>query len=81
MSKELVPFSLPMVFTVAPINPNVDINRFLTYARKLGGLSLEKVVEIIGGIVHGETRVLSAKLTVRKMFGDRQIGLYYNSLL
>jgi flotillin len=75
MSKELVPFSLPMVFTVAPINPNVNIDGFLTYVRKLGGLSPAKVAEIIAGIVHGETRVLSAKLTVREMFEDRQRSL------
>lgn len=72
MSKELVPFKLPMVFTIGPIDPNKDMEGFLRYARRISGLSSEDVTKIISGVIHGETRVLSAKLTVQEMFADRQ---------
>lgn len=72
MSKELVPFKLPMVFTIGPIDPGVDMEGFLRYARKMSGLTEQQIKEIISGVVHGETRVLSAKLTVQEMFQERK---------
>lgn len=72
MSKELVPFKLPMVFTIGPVDPQVDMDGFLRYARKMSGLTSEEVTEIINGVVHGETRILSAQLTVQEMFSDRE---------
>lgn len=72
MSKELVPFKLPMVFTIGPIDPSTDMEGFLKYTRNMSGLNQEQIKEIISGVVHGETRVLSAKLSVEEMFSDRQ---------
>lgn len=71
MSKELVPFKLPMVFTIGPIDPSLDMDGFLRYTRSMCGMTQEQIKEIVSGVVHGETRVLSAKLTVEEMFSDR----------
>ncbi|GAQ92516.1 hypothetical protein KFL_010370020 [Klebsormidium nitens] len=72
MSSEMVPFRLPVSFTIGPKDPREDLEGFKTYATKLGDLPPEKVEATIGGVIHGETRVFSAGLTIREMFEDRE---------
>eukprot|EP00891_Asterochloris_glomerata_P008705 jgi/Astpho2/8705/Aster-05272 len=100
MSQELVPFLLPVVFTIAPKEPHptdaevealvphdaaeVDkamhrkrirqeaFDGFQTYIKKISGLTHKELHDIIEGIIQGETRVLSARLTIREIFDDRE---------
>jgi hypothetical protein len=41
MSNEMVPFALPMVFTVGPKDPESDRKAFIDYCQKLSTLSRE----------------------------------------
>ena len=41
MSSEMVPFALPMVFTVGPKDPESDRKAFIDYCQKLSTLSRE----------------------------------------
>lgn len=72
MSKEFVPFSLPLIFTVSPIHPEEDANGFIRYATRLGNLDHEAVKNIIGGIVHGETRGFVGSMTIQEIFSDKE---------
>jgi len=71
MSSEKVEFKLPVVFTVAPINPNDDINSFKNYARRMSSLSQDEISEVISGMVEGEARGLTAKMTIEQMFSEK----------
>jgi len=72
MSSEQVPFVLPMVFTVGPVDPVEQPELFKTYAKKLSHLNPRELEKLIEGVIHGETRVYSARLTVLEMFNDRE---------
>ncbi|GAQ86846.1 hypothetical protein KFL_003150110 [Klebsormidium nitens] len=79
MSSEMVPFhclsaqeKVAMSFTIGPKDPAEDLAAFKTYATKMGDLDPAKVEATIGGVIHGETRVFSAGLTIREMFEDRE---------
>lgn len=71
MSSEKVEFKLPVVFTVAPINPNDDIESFKNYARRMTSLSHLEISEVISGMVEGEARGLTAKMTIEEMFSGK----------
>lgn len=71
MSKELVPFKLPLTFTVSPRHPEKDMDGFVRYASRLGDMNNEEVQHIIGGIVNGETRAFVATMTIPEIFSDR----------
>ncbi|KAM7256842.1 hypothetical protein ACFE04_012583 [Oxalis oulophora] len=68
MSAEKLPFVLPAVFTIGPKVEEYD--SLLLYARLLS--SLEKtsnhVVELVKGVIEGETRVLAASMTMEEIF-------------
>lgn len=72
MSSELVPFVLPMVFTVGCVDPTDQPELFKLYAKRVGNKSYKELEVLVEGVIHGETRVLSAQLTVQEMFADRE---------
>lgn len=71
MSAEMVPFRLPVVFTVVPFEPDVDMAAFERYFKKMTALTHVQVADIVSGIVHGEMRVLTATLTIQELFCGR----------
>lgn len=71
MSKEKVPFNLPVVFTIGPVDPNSDMDLFKNYARKMMNISKQELDSTIQGIIHGQTRILSATLDIESMFSDK----------
>jgi flotillin len=72
MSSEQVPFILPVVFTVGPFDPVEKPALFKAYAKKIAFTTPAEMKEMVTGIIHGEIRVYSAKLTVLEMFNDRE---------
>ena len=71
MSKELVPFSLPLTFTISPVHPEKNLSGFISYATRFGDMDNNCVKNIIAGIVHGETRAFVGSLTINEIFSDR----------
>ncbi len=71
MSKELVPFKLPLTFTVSPKHPEKNLEGFIRYATRLGDMDNNGVKNIIGGIVNGETRGFVGKMTIQEIFNDK----------
>ncbi|GAM22805.1 hypothetical protein SAMD00019534_059800 [Acytostelium subglobosum LB1] len=71
MSKESVEFHLPVVFTIGPTDPNRDLEGFKSYTRLLSDISYEDMAHTINGVIQGETRILSANMTIEEMFADR----------
>lgn len=71
ISKDLVPFTLPVVFTIGPFDPAVDVDSFRRYASKMSAMTEKELHEVVLGIIHGQTRLYAAGLTVIEMFGDR----------
>jgi flotillin len=72
MSKEKVEFNLPVVFTVGPISPLEDEHGFQTYAQMLNELSPDQIENIIRGVIEGETRGLTADMTIEEMFNSKE---------
>merc|ERR1712137_1516389 len=71
-SKEKVEFNLPVVFTIGPISPLENEHGFQTYAQNLNDLSPDEVENIIRGVVEGETRGLTADLTIEELFSSKE---------
>lgn len=71
MSSEKVEFKLPIVFTIAPINPSDDLEGFKKYANYMINMGQEETEIAIGGIIEGETRGLTSQLTVEEMFNAK----------
>ena len=72
MSKELVPFSLPLTFTIGPMHPEKNLTGFINFATRLGDMDHEGVKNIIGGIVNGETRGFVGGMTIQEIFNDKE---------
>lgn len=76
MSKGKVEFNLPVVFTIKPITPDGidgDLEGFKRYAKFLEGLAEYEVQRTIGGVIEGETRGLTAKMSVEEMFSGKDL--------
>lgn len=73
MSKEKVEFKLPVVFTVGPQDPRVDLEGFKSYARIMNDLGENELRNTIGGMIEGETRGLTAQMTIEEMFSRKDI--------
>lgn len=71
MSKGKVEFSLPVVFTVAPADPDGDAEGFERYAKLSTDMSPSDLNKLIQGIVEGETRGLTSQLTVEEIFNAK----------
>jgi flotillin len=72
MSKEKVEFNLPVVFTVGPVSPEENQELFLKYCSKLNELYPDEVENIIKGMIEGETRTLTANMTIEEMFSSKE---------
>lgn len=68
MSKEKVEFSLPINFTIGPMDPLENAPGFECYAKRMTNMNEETLSQTILGIVEGETRGLTSVLTVEEMF-------------
>lgn len=71
MSKGKVEFKLPVVFTFAPYTPTEDEDAFKRYARLLNDITEEEYINTISAVVEGETRGLTAGLSVEEMFSGK----------
>lgn len=72
MSQEKLEFVLPCVFTIGPKD---DIESIEKYARLLPTNKNDEITHIysiIQGIIEGETRALSASMTIEQIFSDRK---------
>ena len=72
MSKEMVPFKLPIIFTVSPQDPQMNKEGFIKYATRLGDMDSDGIKNIIGGIVNGETRGFVGGMTIQEIFNDKE---------
>lgn len=73
MSKEKVEFNLPVVFTIGPISPEENKELFIKYCNKLNELSFDEVENTVKGMIEGETRTLTANMTIEEMFSSKEI--------
>ena len=71
MSKEMVPFELPITFTVSPKHPEIDRDGFVRYVTRLGDMTHDDIKNIISGIVNGETRGFVGGMTIQEIFNDK----------
>ena len=71
MSKGKVEFELPVVFTVAPANPDENMGSFKRYCTMVTGMGHDEVVQTIQGVVEGETRGLTSTMTVEEIFNAK----------
>lgn len=70
MSKEKMEFNFPAVFTIGPKN---DMESLTKYSRFLLEQEVESVDNLIRGIIEGETRAVSANLSIEDVFTGRSI--------
>jgi len=73
MSKEKVEFNLPVVFTIGPISPEENKELFIKYCNKMNDLPPEEIENTIKGMIEGETRTLTANMTIEEMFSSKEI--------
>lgn len=68
MSAEKLPFVLPAVFTIGPRVD--DLESLVKYAKLLSphDKNSNHVVELVEGVIEGETRVLAASMTMEEIF-------------
>lgn len=79
MSKERIPFEMPAVFTIGPnINRSADDDKesdvppgLYNYARLMLTLTEEEYEQTVTGIIEGESRILSASMTLDALFNSR----------
>lgn len=71
MSKGKVEFELPVVFTVAPADPDTDLEAFERYCTMITDMEPHEFGETIKGVVEGETRGLTSTLTVDEIFNAK----------
>ena len=81
MTLEKLQFALPAVFTIGPEN---EMEALRKYALLLSGgnrqieqdsrkSSHSHVMDIVKGIIEGETRVIVSSMTMEEIFKERQI--------
>lgn len=71
MTKEKIPFDMPMYFTVCLDDSSQE--SITLYAKKFGNMEPEEINNIIESIVHGEVRILTGGMEVEDVFGKREI--------
>ncbi len=71
MSKEKVEFKLPVSFTIGPMDPLINPNAFKRFATTMNDLGQSEMEKMIQSIVEGETRSLTATLTIEEMFESK----------
>jgi len=69
MSSQKMEFILPGVFS---IGPNKDFDALENYSRYLvADQHSENLVDLVRGVIEGETRVLAATMTIEELFSSR----------
>jgi flotillin len=68
MSKEKMEFNFPAVFTIGPKNDNHSLT---LYSRYLLNQDIDQTNNLIRGIIEGETRTMSANLSIEEIFSGR----------
>jgi flotillin len=69
MSKERIPFLMPSVWTVGPKDDPVSLR---TYASLLSDKGINALENTVVGVIQGETRVLTANLSLDDLFSGRE---------
>jgi flotillin len=69
MSKERIPFLMPSVWTIGP-KDNKDALK--TYASLLSDKGISGLENTVVGVIQGETRVLTANLSLDELFSNRE---------
>ncbi|OQS03114.1 hypothetical protein THRCLA_04576 [Thraustotheca clavata] len=72
LSKQYLPFEMPVAYTVAPANPKTDLEGFQRYVERMKELSSTEFEETLLGIIHGETRVQAALMDIDAINDDRE---------
>lgn len=67
----MVEFNLPVVFTISPYDPSINVELFKNYARTMTNIKDQDIETTITSVVHGESRILSATMGIDEMFSDR----------
>ncbi len=70
MSNQKMEFHLPGVFTIGPKDDSEELKK---YCKLMLDLDNNKLIELIKGVIEGETRVLSASMTIDEIFNDRSM--------
>ncbi|CAL5221082.1 g3209 [Coccomyxa viridis] len=73
ISRDLVPFDVPVTFTIQVHDPMVDPDGFLRYAQRLNSLSEAEFYTVLHNIIHGQTRILAGSLDVMEIFNGREV--------
>ena len=74
MTREKIEFKLPMVFSVAPILPEEDLEATIRFARYFSdSTDAATLKSTILGIVEGEARQLTAEMSVEDLFHKRDV--------
>ncbi|KDO21641.1 hypothetical protein SPRG_12882 [Saprolegnia parasitica CBS 223.65] len=72
LSKQYLPFEMPVAYTVAPANPIEDPSGFKRYVERMQQLPPDEFEETLLGIIHGETRVQAALMDIDAINDDRE---------
>jgi flotillin len=73
LSKQYLPFVMPVTYTVRPMNPETNADGFKVYAENMVPLPTEEFEQTILGVVHGETRVQAAQMDIDRINDDREL--------
>ncbi len=71
MTKEKIPFDMPMYFTICP-NDETEETMSL-FAKKFGDMDQDAIDNTIASVVHGEARLLTGAMDVEHIFNNRAI--------
>lgn len=69
MSKERIPFLMPSIYTIGPKDDQKSLAIYASLLSDKGSIGLENTVV---GIIQGETRVLTAGLSLDELFSNRE---------
>ncbi|OQR88137.1 hypothetical protein ACHHYP_07523 [Achlya hypogyna] len=72
LSKQYLPFEMPVAYTVAPASPVEDPAGFARYVERMHKLPAAEFEETLLGIIHGETRVQAARMDIDAINDDRE---------
>lgn len=73
MSKGKVEFELPVVLTIGPKLPEDDYEAFTRYCKLLQDMESKDIEQTVQGIIEGETRGLTAQMTVEEIFNGKEV--------
>lgn len=71
MSKEMIGFELPVKFNIAPIHPEKNLQGFINYATRIGGMTDSEVHALIENIIIGKTREFTSNMTIEDIVRDK----------